>query len=350
MIYMEEIIARALYEQLLLLPFPPNTSIVPEGAGVHWHCKITAGKRVCTIHCFDSLPAEYYADYDINGICISTSRTRQQKETLEIALQWINGASIENLYPQYECIDFDKRRILFAHQSLTNQNKALLHCHLLFTERPGYECWHYLLQREDRAIEYDTQDTPSTEFGFHFLWGQERMFSFRSTSMELIEPIISHWLLHKSTPTVLKALFPDLSIKQIAFEYEKGCFTAGDFYECWEVAEQIYQLDHYAAWVKLFVSSLRQKGYDRKLHAHTSVGRLVLNRKRHLWYDYEEQPCLILVFRDTFIEAFEGEEQKKQDIHTTTVTEEVTRLLDALCEQPVNYTDTLIPLDITIRQ
>lgn len=310
----EETIARSLHEQLLLISFPPDSSIIPEGAGVHWHCKITAGKRVCTIHCYDCPPAEYYTDYDINGITVSTSRTWERKETLEIAEHRVNGSSIEDLYPQYECIDFIKRRILFAHQSLTDLNKAFSYCNLTFnTEFPGSECWRYLLQREDRAIEYDLQDTPFSEFGFHFLWGQARMFSFSHTSIELIEPVISHWLLHKSPPTVLKELFPHVSIKQIAFEYEKGHFTAGDFYERWDTIQQIYQLDHHLpAYLQSFISSLREKGYDRKLHAHISVDRLVLNRKRDLWYNREDQPCLILVFRDTWIEVFEGEGQKNR--------------------------------------
>src|SRR5688572_10602431 len=153
MIYQEEIYAKQLYKVLQkkfygrqnviikILRLEKNNEsksdieIAIEGAGVHWHCKISKGMRQSIIYCFDIdftnleyKGPEYATSFEANGHVEARGRTFDMNRTIEAVTIWLEGKPVEQLYYKFSFIDEKKRQLEGIKMDIIKLNPQIIDC------------------------------------------------------------------------------------------------------------------------------------------------------------------------------------------------------------------------------
>lgn len=287
----------------IFTPTQTSAEISIEGEGVHWNCTVANARRKAEIHCFyydgrDQIGPEYYITF-IEATAeeeVATGRTIDKEMCLKVVKDWIEGRTVDELYLDYTFVDEIKRKIIKFHSFLLASHKEIANCELIAGPSWG-DSYDYELKKNERSVRHDG-GYPG--YSFNFSWDDEIVFYAFNTEMEPFRDLVRSWLIDEAPPSVLKGIYPWIEVYSIAAYYERGEGILGEFKESWDRVERFYErlsnrwpsLDS----ITMLVGTMRQKGYDERLRAGTSLYTLILSRSRR--HGLRSDQASIMFFHD----------------------------------------------------
>ena len=117
--YPEEDLAKALFADLQqqFSATSPPTDVSIRGAGVHWDCTVTRADSACTVGCLQYRGGtgyqgdEYCTSFKRDTQRLAMGRTADKDETMQAVADWLDGASLSQMYERYEFVDRRKRQL-----------------------------------------------------------------------------------------------------------------------------------------------------------------------------------------------------------------------------------------------
>lgn len=306
-----------------------------EGAGVHWHCAVALGVRICQIHCFAEQRVEHFIEFDEGGTTAAMGRTPLSDHAIDAALAWLAGSSVENLHRQFAFVDarFRALRAILREVRDLRPATALAVSELKKDLADIYELWYRARDRACRVAFYGDNPEPD----LYFLWDECEMFRLRTGDAQLRAALIDAWIVDGAVPSRIKAEYEVVTLQPVARYYEEGRPIEGEFICSWDSVEAFY----HHSWprdypgredVLRLIAEMRRAGFDRTLRAGQSLFTLMVSRSRRHGLRRDQHWIAMSVGRGGMeVEAQLGgkEELRSEDVALIPDLERLLRQLEA---------------------
>jgi len=363
MIHKQEIYAKQLYQELQnkfhgrqnaitkILRLKKNNEsnsdikISIEGAGVHWQCKVSKGKRQSITHCFDVdftnleyKGPDYLTRFETNGHDEASGRTFDMINTIEAVTIWLEGKTVEDLYSKFSFIDEDKRKLEGIKTDIINLYPQILNSSVkdVFEEKFSTlsSLWIKQESRSCRVYYYGYELNPR----YLFNWDDSLMFETLSSETDRMALLIKRWVVDNAIPSVLTNEFPEIKFGKLAEYYEQGNGIEGEFIMSWDSIEQFYDEINHEKKDEIFklIRQIRSNGFDKTLRAGQSLYTLILSRSRR--HGLKENQNSISFAFDFIKSAMEVGMQKGEKLVFDKIeyTDAIDRLLKSLEQEPID--------------
>jgi len=362
MIYKEEIYAKQLFNILQnkfygrqnvitkILRLKKNNDsksdikISIEGAGVHWHCKVSNGMRQSNIYCLDIdftnleyKGPEYSTSFETNGHIETRGRTFDMNKTIEAVTIWLEGKTVEQLYSKFSFIDEKKRQLEGIKRDIIKSNPTILDCSVkdvienIFS---SHSLWVKKESRSCRVYYYGYELNPR----YLFNWDDSLIFETSSSETDRMGLLVKRWVVDNAMPSFLRNEFPEIKFGKLADYYERGNSIEGEFMISWDNIEQFYNeigLEKKDEILSL-IRQMRSKGFDKTLRAGTSLYSWILSRSRR--HGLKENQNSISFAFNYIKSAMEVNMRKGEKLVFDKIeyTEAIDRLLRSLEQEPID--------------
>jgi len=259
-----------------------------EGAGVHWHCKVSKGIRQSIIYCFDIdftnleyKGPEYATSLETNGHREAGGRTFDINMTIEAVTIWLEGKTIEELYSKFNFIDERKRQLEGIKRDIIKSNPEILDSSVNDIMEENFSTHSLWVKKESRSCSvcyYGYELNPR----YLFNWDDSLIFETSSSETDRMGFLIKRWVVDNAMPSTLTCEFPEIKFGKLAQYYEQGNGVEGEYTMSWDSIEQFYNeigLEKKDEILKL-IRRMRSNGFDKTLRAGQSLYTLVLSRSR----------------------------------------------------------------------
>lgn len=303
--YKEELYARQLYQNLKKVFWKNSPSFLRflgltrqagsepaisiEGAGVHWHCKVSKATRSCLINCFNIgftntayKGPEYYSEFEENGQKKATGRTFSQKDTIAAVSSWLHGQSLGELYNQLAFVDIEKRKLRALMADLKAIHPALHDVQQCEIIEDYFSLPTLYIKNDNRGCSIECVDYDH-HMQYNFTWEEAAIFETAEPDVMQMSWLIKRWVVDAAAPSILAAEFPAIDFGSLAPYYEQGDGISGEFILSWDAIEQFYRQSTLEIKIDILslIKQIRTKGFDKTLRAGQSLYTLILSRSRH---------------------------------------------------------------------
>ncbi|MCK8482296.1 hypothetical protein [Psychroserpens algicola] len=136
-----------------------------------------------------------------------------------------------------------------------------------------------------------------------FEWDECPIFEISSTDIKKQGEIIIKWVLKRTMPSKIQALFPEIELGELSKYYEKGEGIKGEFIESWDLTEEtstnLFSVDsnqyHSEKDAIRLIKEMRNIKLDELLRIGTRLSDFILSRaRRHILN--ENTPHIGIVF------------------------------------------------------
>lgn len=340
MTFPEEPLARNLYRAMKerFADIEPSTRCSVDGRGVHWHCIGRRGARSAEVACFASREVEYATTYRDRDEPLTHGRTSSKNLALDAAATWLVGASVEQLYEQFEFVDKGKRALgrLLAHVVEQAPDLAVLPQSGL-VQQPYGEFYNLQFSDAQRGCElsfYGKNEQPDARFS----WDDCTLFEVRADDPDVLAELLSRWVCNREMPSALREAYPWLEMDSVADAYETGLGVEGEFVHSWRWIREFFDdlPFNFTPNVVELIDQITQLGFHRTLRAGQSMASLILSRSRRHGMN-AGAPRVVFIFADGEVRAtLNGTRQDRSLSHSSIeLTPGIVELLRILEAEPI---------------
>lgn len=320
-----------------------ETVISIDGAGVHWHCLVSKGNRRCCINCFDInftdlyyRGPEYYTSFEINRQVKARGRTFDKNATIKAVEEWLENATLNNLYSHFPFIDEKKRKLENIRTEIITANPLLSANSPKVVEEQfsSYSLWFKNENRGCRIYYYGYEQNPR----YIFYWDDCVIFETSDLDKDKLGLLVNRWVHEKASPSILAKAYPGIDFGKLGEYYEKGKGVEGEYVLSWDRIEAFYEdidLNRRDEVIEL-IKRIRSEGFDRTLRAGQSLYTLILSRsRRHGLRENQDSISFSFNFIKSAMEVRMGD-STKLEFDKIEYNDKIERLLKQLEQLPID--------------
>ena len=340
----EEIYAKELH-QALLKKFQRSADIEIAIEGAPWYCTVLYDTHYCKVFCGE-LPGQMIPDYLVrfnrNTEKITEGRTDSVLDVVNSISRWLENATLDNLYDDFEYVDKNKRKFLDIEKLMIKSAPDLA-----LTTKHGLHQWdqwsdiHYLrFDTEIRSVHFafwGKNEIPDCFFD----WDKSNLLKAQVENYQELGLAAKYWLCDEINPSKMAKEFSWFHVTKLAKFYEIGKGVEGDFVVSWDKTEKSF--NRFAKNSKRFqqalhfISQLREYGYDHQLRAGSSLTRFIVSRSRRNGLRQDQASICFWFNDDSFEVSFDKvHSETKTSFSNYQVSDELRIMLDELVLTEIN--------------